>query len=325
MVSLSPTRVYLDRPNRFLKIMLKVIKALIHNGNRIMEAYAILDDGSERTIVLSPAVQQLKLRGSPEILPPADKHTYPVAALQQKYLPLRGLPIPTVVCTQPLLCIGSDLPHPLVPVQPVCKGPPGGPTAICTQLGWSLQGPIFPFQTPHGEQQCLHTFTATEHSELLHHVECLWQLDTLPCKEKVDTRSKQDQQAYNLLQASTVQGELDGVQHYATPLWCTPIVNLHTPKEAVLSSLHSTELRLDKSAESYCSEIHKLEQAGHVAKISPEETSKTLDFWFIPHHRGNHNGKDQIVFNCSFQHQGQSLNDQLLPGLMPGPSLLGVL
>ncbi|KAF7648189.1 hypothetical protein LDENG_00160620 [Lucifuga dentata] len=102
-----------------------------------------------------------------------------------------------------------------------------------------------------------------------------------------------------------------------------PIVNLHTPKKAVLPSLRSTECRLAKDpkrAESYCSEIHKLEQAGHVAKVSPEETSKTLDSWSIPHHMVNHNGKDRIVFNCSFQYQGQSLNDQLLPGPMLGPS-----
>lgn len=38
-----------------------------------------------------------------------------------------------------------------------------------------------------------------------------------------------------------------------------------------------------------------------------------------------HNHKDGIVFNCSFQHKGQSLNNILLPGPTPGPSIFGVL
>lgn len=39
----------------------------------------------------------------------------------------------------------------------------------------------------------------------------------------------------------------------------------------------------------------------------------------------HHNGKDRIVFNCSFQYHGQSLNEHLFPGPALGPSLLGVI
>ncbi|KAL0147387.1 hypothetical protein M9458_057314 [Cirrhinus mrigala] len=38
-----------------------------------------------------------------------------------------------------------------------------------------------------------------------------------------------------------------------------------------------------------------------------------------------HNGKNRIVFNCSFQYQGQNLNELLLPGPVLGPPLLDVL
>ena len=47
--------------------------------------------------------------------------------------------------------------------------------------------------------------------------------------------------------------------------------------------------------------------------------------WYIPHHIVRHNGKDRIVFDCSFSYQNQCLNTQLLPGPTLGPSLLGVL
>ncbi len=60
MVSSSPTSIYLDRPNRSPKVILKVVKVLLHSGEQTMETHAVLDDGSERTVVLQPVVQQLK-------------------------------------------------------------------------------------------------------------------------------------------------------------------------------------------------------------------------------------------------------------------------
>ncbi len=365
-----PTSIYLDRPNRSPKVMLKVVKVLLHSGERTMETHAVLDDGSERTVVLQPVVQQLKLSCTPELLPlqtihqchtelagssvsfevssvskPLKKfaicnaftatglclaeHNYPVAALQKAYRHLRDLPLPPMDRVKPLLLIGSDMPHLLTPVQPICKGPVGGPIAVHTQLGWSLQGPMSPMQPSRGNQQCLHIMTVPTHDDLIHHVERLWQVDTLPYNTKMVTRSKQDKEAYNLLQNATIRVTVDCVQRYATPLLRrTPLSLLHADKTAVLPSLRRTERRLTRDPERakvYCSEIRKLESAGYVAKITAEEAGQSAESWFIPHHMVQHNGKDRIVFNCSFQHQGQSLNDQLLPGPTLGPSLLGFL
>lgn len=96
----------------------------------------------------------------------------------------------------------------------------------------------------------------------------------------------------------------------------------------VLQSLHSTERRLAKDpqrTEVYCQEIQKLEKMGYVAVVSPEVATSTPESWFIPHHMVRHNNKDRIVFYFSFQYEGKSLNDLLLPGPALGPSLLGVL
>lgn len=60
-------------------------------------------------------------------------------------------------------------------------------------------------------------------------------------------------------------------------------------------------------------------------KLSPREISKEGESWFLPHHLVQHNDKNCVVFNCSFQFQGQVLNDYLLPGPALGPSLLGIL
>lgn len=44
-----------------------------------------------------------------------------------------------------------------------------------------------------------------------------------------------------------------------------------------------------------------------------------------PHHLVEHNRKHRLVFDCSYQYNGESLNSYLLPGPTLGPSLLGVL
>lgn len=87
---------------------------------------------------------------------------------------------------------------------------------------------------------------------------------------------------------------------YARPLlqW-TPITSLYAPKEAVMSSLCGTECRLawaPSQADSCCSEIHKLEQEGYVAKISLKEAGQTEELCFIPHHMVQHNGKNSFYF-----------------------------
>ncbi|XP_058625394.1 uncharacterized protein LOC131536472 [Onychostoma macrolepis] len=371
LINVPTPQVYLDRPNRSQKVMLKIVKVLLHNREKFMEAYAVLDDGSERSIILSQAVEQLNLPTEPEILtlrtvhqdvvnlygatvslhvsplhrpcrkyliPHAftadnlrlSEHSYPVSALQRKYEHLKSLPLSLIDRAQPLLLIGSDLPHLLTPVQPVCMGPANGPMAICTRLGWTLQGPTGLSQTTLSTPQCLHITTTTTNTELFKNVERLWQIDTLPyVNEKTATRSKHDQYAFSLLQTHTTRVEVSGVMRYATPLLRRPNAGLlKAPKEAVMANLRSTERKLAKDlrrAESYCSEMKKLQEAGYVTEISTQDAEQTPESWYIPHHMVTHNNKDRIVFNCSYSYQGQALNDMLLPGPVLGPSLLGVL
>lgn len=59
---------YVDRPAAGRKVLLKLSKVLLRNGDRTIEAFAILDDGLERTIPLHVAAQQLGLKGQPEAL-----------------------------------------------------------------------------------------------------------------------------------------------------------------------------------------------------------------------------------------------------------------
>lgn len=67
MVTAPIAKVYLDRPNRSPK-MLKVVKVLLHNQDRALETYAVLDHVSEQSIILPQGVQRLNLTAQPETL-----------------------------------------------------------------------------------------------------------------------------------------------------------------------------------------------------------------------------------------------------------------
>lgn len=358
------------KPPASRKVLLKISKVILRNGKHHMTAYAIQDDGSERTILLHSAAQQLGLKGKPEDLPlrtvrqelqvlsgqavsfsispmaqpkklfhikgaftaqqlSLAEHTHPIRALREKYRHLRGLPLQNLETVSPVLLIGSDYPHLITPVEPVRLGPPGGPAAVKTRLGWTLQGPVQHLQQGTNEQHCYFTTMASPETELCKHVEKLWQMDVLPWQsDKASTRSKLDCEAIKLLDSKTVRVEVDGVKRYATPLLRVKTMpQLKATKQAVLPQLRATEKRLKnpEQAAAYTAEIHKLEQANYAVKLDQQAEESSDQAWYIPHHMVHHNGKNRVVFNCSFNYQGQNLNDLLLPGPVLGPSLLAVL
>ncbi|XP_042069251.1 uncharacterized protein LOC121812105 [Haplochromis burtoni] len=349
----NPTGVlYLDRPTESGQVLLKVVPVILHHNGKTLSTHAVLDDGSERTMLLPTAAQKLDLQGIPETLPlrtirqdvqtlygscvsfeisPGAEHSYPVESLQRKYRHLRGLPLQSFKKVKPLLLIGSDHPQLITPTEAVRLGPPGGPAAMRTRLGWTLQGPSSLIGSSSLPQQCLFTTAIPPQvSELLKHVEKLWQVDVVPVPEgKVVTRSREDNYAVSLLEQKTVRVDVEGIQRYATPLLRREnMPHLKASPSAVVPSLRSVERRLQKDPERamvYRAEIEKLVQAGSVVKVPPSEVAQADESWYIPHHLVSHNGKDRLVFNCSFQFQGQALNEHLLPGPTLSASLLGVL
>ncbi|KAK7879830.1 hypothetical protein WMY93_033500 [Mugilogobius chulae] len=110
----------------------------------------------------------------------------------------------------------------------------------------------------------------------------LEQLDILPYRsEKLVVRSRQDQEAMQLLETKTTRVDIQGVQRYATPLLRVKnMPQLKAPKEAVLANLRSTEKRLKRDPEkaaAYCNEIDKLESAGYVSIPTAEEAKHLVD------------------------------------------------
>ncbi|KAK7933404.1 hypothetical protein WMY93_004300 [Mugilogobius chulae] len=67
-VSTASSIVYLDQATHSGRVMLKVVPVTLHCKGKSLSTHAILDDGSERTIVLSAAVHYLQLDKIPESL-----------------------------------------------------------------------------------------------------------------------------------------------------------------------------------------------------------------------------------------------------------------
>lgn len=162
------------------KVLLKVVKVILSYQGKELETHAILDDGSQRTMLLSTAASDLGLnvaaeslalrtvRQGTEILEgqkvsfsissassPEGKFLIKVAftsshlgLAEQTYLQqiscrfrhLQGIPLQAFNRVQPVLLIGSDHPHLFCPIDRVCLGPGEGPAAVHTCLGWTLQG-----------------------------------------------------------------------------------------------------------------------------------------------------------------------------------------
>ncbi|KAL7889586.1 hypothetical protein AOLI_G00018440 [Acnodon oligacanthus] len=147
--------------------------------------------------------------------------------------------------------------------------------------------------------------------------------------EKVMTCSRQDNEAISILETKATGVEVDSVYRYATPLlWGKDMPCFQAPKEAVMPSLRSVEWRLSKEpeqAKASKAEMDKLIWAGSVIKLKPQRLTDEEEVWYVPHHMVSHNGKNRLVFSCSYQYRGQSLYDHLLPGSTLGASLLEVL
>lgn len=80
---------------------------------------------------------------------------------------------------------------------------------------------------------------------------------------------------------------------------------LRAPKESVIALLRSTERHLLKDPQrtiTYKAEMQKLINAGLVREVIQENPAE--ECWYIPHHLVIHNGKSQLVFNCSHQYLG---------------------
>ena len=155
-------------------------------------------------------------------------------------------------------------------------------------------------------------------------VERFWEQESYATTSKLTSAlmTKDEKRALTLLKEGTnlVEGRCE-----VGMLWRNDAVQLVNNRFLAEKRLSSTEKRLEnfpEIKEIYHSKIQKYLTLGHVKKLSDAEalsTSKKTNY--IPHHfvlEPNKPGKIRIVFDASSKFNGSSLNDNLLPG----PNLL---
>ena len=95
-----------------------------------------------------------------------------------------------------------------------------------------------------------------------------------------------------------------------------------------LFQLKKRFLRNEQYKEDYVKFMNDMIVKGYAEQVNPTETESGKKVQFIPHHRVYHPkkpGKIRVIFDCSVEFEGQSLNQSLLQGPDLTNNLVGVL
>ncbi|KAJ8030136.1 hypothetical protein HOLleu_26454 [Holothuria leucospilota] len=246
---------YIDKDRRSHNVMLKIVPVRLYGPNGSLDTYAVLDDGSMRTIILDEAVNKLDLSGERDEIDLTTVRqeptqcmgrtlTFEISAAEQ---PHKRYQIQDAF-TSPLLRL-SDYSYPIQSLQScwayfrglklpdVCYARPliliGSDNAslILPQepviLGPSGSPAVVrtklgwtlqgPSSLVKARNDSCHFIATAQSNQPMRDVQRLWQVDTLPYTRQA-VRSKQDQRALQVLEEGTTRVDVDGVLCYATPL-----------------------------------------------------------------------------------------------------------
>ncbi|KAK0148069.1 hypothetical protein N1851_012226 [Merluccius polli] len=335
------------------KLSIVPVKVKSKKGRKIVETYAFLDQGSSGSFCTSSLMNKLNVsgRGTKILLRTMGQEKLvgccivsdlEVAGLEsdlycdlpdiftQKKMPvcrnniareqdlvrwpyLRGVHLPEIDADIELL-IGLNAPRALEPIK-VIPSEEGGPYAVQTVLGWTVNGPMS------GAADLEHlTITANRISVVK--LDELWkqqfQLDFRECRHEEQLGPSREDCQFMEMVKGTVQ-VVDGHYTIGLPLKRRDVCMPDNRKLAEQRAL-SLKRRFQKDAtfhSDYTIFMHNIISCGYAEKIPADELAYSRGkIWYIPHHGVYHPQKKKIrvVFDCAASFQGMSLNTQLLQG-----------
>ncbi|KAK7877121.1 hypothetical protein WMY93_032173 [Mugilogobius chulae] len=241
---------------------------------------------------------------------------------------LRQINIPEIDAEVDLL-IGTNVPQALEPWE-VVRAVDGGPYAIKTILGWTVNGPL--------RGEC-HASERDLQPDITVNRISVARLDELWEKQlKVDFPETQKDEQLGLSKEDELFMEsvsesvkiVDG--HYSIGL---PVrqryLNMPNNKTVAEQRALSLKRRLLKDhtfRSDYVTFMSGMIAKGYAERVPSEHlTRRDGRVWYIPHHGVYHPQKKnlRVVFDCGATFQGTSLNSQLLQGPDLTSSLVGVL
>lgn len=338
--------------------LIQVVPILIL-GKKTVSTYALLDSGSNVTIIDESLAMDLKLPGKKgkltfstiqskveqdgmvvsvglqgigsqagEIINVDDVMTIknlsiPMNSRRKVFSAphLRDIPHETVDIAKISVIIGTNVQEAFVPIE-VRTGLKHEPVAIRTCLGWSVLGR---HNNNESNTSC-HVFVDSTLSSQLERFWTIEECGTILPGQKA--YSVEDSQAAMVF-TNTIKKHEDGHYEVGLPWKEDPVF----PDNRVLAELRlrSLERRFSKQPqlrEGYRSIITGYVEEGYARKLSTEEASQRNNkTWYLPHHAVVHpkKGKVRMVFDAAACYKGSSLNKALLPGPDLINGLIGVL
>ena len=227
------------------------------------------------------------------------------------------------------ILIGQDVPQALMPLE-VRRGKDDEPYAVRTALGWTVNGPVSE-DTSVADALC--SFICAGESiepSLDAQVQQFWKIDTGDAIADSELQlSVNDKKVIDLWEQSVTM--VDGHYQLDIPFVSDP-PELPNNRALAERRLQCLARRLDRNPDlhkRYTAEIDSLIEAGYAEHVSSSEQEGSAGkTWYLPHHsvtNPNKPGKTRIVFDCSAQHAGTSLNKCVLQGPDLTNKLLGVL
>ena len=253
---------------------------------------------------------------------PDVKESIPSPEVARFYRHLTGMDFTPLPSDDIDLLIGGDVLY-QDPVDDVRVGDPGTPTAYKTLFGWTLFGPDVTMNGPSQSRVNFVDISPLTSPGLVLCSSCAFDV-TDPIEDPFRTElSVDDKRAVDVVEKSLTRVG-DRLQ-LAMP-WKSDHVSFPNNYSLALKRLKSLDKRLEKNPDlraKYESKIDDLLQKGYAEMVPDHELSITENVNFLPHHCTGQ--KFRVVFDCSAEYAGTSLNRKLLSGPDLNNSIVGVL
>ena len=339
------------------------VKIKVRGNPSCIETYALLDTGSSSTFCSTSLLDRLGLHGKKirlklttlgrseamdsivvnglevsdldenAVIPLREVFSRPAMPVTKDEIPkqddvdrwphLKGYVHLPELDSQVDLLIGSDVPEALQPRE-VIPATGGGPYATKVDLGWVINGPTGR-KSKYVPSSCYFVKTTEVHPMC---VACADFADAsltddlgLPCD---------DLKFMNIVEDSITLCE-DGHYQVSLPLR-NPRLQMPVNRCQAERRALSLKRKLSKDVqfqEDYVAFLEDVIKEGFAEKVPPDDLRRADGkVWYIPHHGVYHQRKPdkiRVVFDCSAQLQGTSLNKELLQGPDLTNNLIGVL
>ena len=230
------------------------------------------------------------------------------------------------------LLIGSNCPLALQPIRVIPTEENSGPYAVMYKHGWTINGPLklnFKGESIECHRVILQEVESTR--------ECFApEISRLFEQDFAETRDVPEELGYSQEDRKFLKIIEEGIKkennHYTVPFpFKDSECKLENNRHQALQRLVWQQKKMEKNAQyhqDYVDFVTKLTNKGYAYKIPTHELkAKEGKTWYLPHHGVYHQKKNKlrVVFDCSANYRGRSLNGMLLQGPDMTNSLVGVL